>query len=62
MGVASAQTSFKSTAEYSFVREQFGVPIGRFEGIQEEMADIAGKTFVLEAMRVLTTEGLNLRS
>ena len=59
MGVASAQTALKSTAEYSFVREQFGVPIGRFEGIQEEVADIAGKTFVLEAMRVLTTEGLN---
>jgi acyl-CoA dehydrogenase len=36
------------------------VPIGRFEGIQEKLADIAGKTFVLEAMRVLTTEGLGL--
>lgn len=60
MGVATAQTAFKSTAEYSFVREQFGVPIGRFEGIQEKLADIAGKTFVLEAMRVLTTEGLGL--
>ena len=60
MGVASAQNAFKSTAEYSFVREQFGVPIGRFEGIQEQLADIAGKTFVLEAMRVLTTEGLGL--
>ena len=58
MGVASAQSAFKSTAEYSFVREQFGVPIGRFEGIQEKLADIAGKTFLLEAMRVLTTEGL----
>jgi alkylation response protein AidB-like acyl-CoA dehydrogenase len=58
MGVATAQSAFKSTAEYSFVREQFGVPIGRFEGIQEKMADIAGKTFLLEAMRVLTTEGL----
>jgi len=60
MGVASAQSALKSTAEYSFVREQFGVPIGRFEGIQEKLADIAGKTFVLEAMRVLTTEGLGL--
>ncbi|MFT4995106.1 MAG: alkylation response protein AidB-like acyl-CoA dehydrogenase [Paraglaciecola sp.] len=60
MGVASAQSALKSTAEYSFVREQFGVPIGRFEGIQEKQADIAGKTFVLEAMRVLTTEGLGL--
>lgn len=58
MGVASAQSAFKATAEYSFVREQFGVPIGRFEGIQEKIADIAGKTFLLEAMRVLTTEGL----
>ncbi|WJG08476.1 acyl-CoA dehydrogenase [Aliiglaciecola sp. LCG003] len=60
MGVASAQSAFKSTAEYSFVREQFGVPIGRFEGIQDKLADIAGKTFVLEAMRVLTTEGLGI--
>ena len=60
MGVASAQSAFKSTAEYSFVREQFGVPIGRFEGIQDKLADIAGKNFVLEAMRVLTTEGLGL--
>lgn len=60
MGVASAQSAFKSTAEYAFVREQFGLPIGRFEGIQEKLADIAGKTFLLEAMRVLTTEGLGL--
>jgi acyl-CoA dehydrogenase len=60
MGTASAHTALKSTAEYCFVREQFGVPIGRFEGIQEKLADIAGKTFVLEAMRVLTTEGLGL--
>jgi alkylation response protein AidB-like acyl-CoA dehydrogenase len=58
MGVASAQSAFKSTSEYSFVREQFSVPIGRFEGIQDKLADIAGKTFLLESMRVLTTEGL----
>ncbi|MCF2949821.1 acyl-CoA dehydrogenase [Paraglaciecola aquimarina] len=60
MGTSSAQASFKSTAEYAFIREQFGVPIGRFEGIQEKLADMAGKTFVAEAMRVLTTEGLGL--
>lgn len=58
LGVATAQSAFKSTTEYSFVREQFGVPIGRFEGIQEKLADIAGKTYLLEAMRHLTTEGL----
>ena len=60
MGVATAQTAFKGASEYSFIREQFGLPIGRFEGIQEKLADIAGKTFLLESMRVLTTEGLNM--
>ncbi|MCC2614680.1 acyl-CoA dehydrogenase [Aestuariibacter halophilus] len=60
MGTASAHSALKSTAEYSFIREQFGLPIGRFEGIQEQLADIAGKTFILEAMRVLTTEGLGM--
>lgn len=60
MGVATAQSALKGTAEYAFIREQFGLPIGRFEGIQEKLADIAGKTFLLEAMRVLTTEGLGM--
>ncbi|AXR07373.1 acyl-CoA dehydrogenase [Salinimonas sediminis] len=60
MGVATAQSALKGAAEYSFVREQFGLPIGRFEGIQDKLADIAGKTFLLEAMRVLTTEGLGM--
>ncbi len=60
MGVATGQAALKASAEYSFVREQFGLPIGRFEGIQGKLADIAGKTFLLESMRVLTTEGLGL--
>lgn len=60
LGASSAQSAFKAATEYSFVREQFGVPIGRFEGIQEKLADMAGKTFLLEAMRQLTTEGLGL--
>lgn len=60
MGTATAQAAFKSATEYAFVREQFGVPIGRFEGIQEKLADMGGKTFLLEAMRILTTEGLGL--
>jgi alkylation response protein AidB-like acyl-CoA dehydrogenase len=58
MGCATGQSAFKATAEYAFIREQFGLPIGRFEGIQEKLADIAGKAFLLESMRVLTTEGL----
>ena len=60
LGVSVSQAALKSSSEYAFVREQFGVSIGKFEGIQEKLADIAGKTFLQESMRLLTTEGLGL--
>ncbi|ATC97052.1 acyl-CoA dehydrogenase [Pseudoalteromonas tunicata] len=60
LGCSTSQVALKSASEYAAVREQFGLSIGQFEGIQEKLADIAGKTFLQEAMRVLTTEGLGL--
>jgi len=60
LGVSTAQVALKSASEYAAVREQFGLSIGQFEGIQEKLADIAGKTYLQEAMRVLTTEGLGM--
>ncbi|WP_076410677.1 acyl-CoA dehydrogenase [Shewanella sp. UCD-KL12] len=60
LGASVSQCSFKSSAEYAAVREQFGLSIGKFEGIQEKLADIAGKTYLQESMRVLTTEGLGI--
>ncbi|MBD1583085.1 acyl-CoA dehydrogenase [Pseudoalteromonas sp. S16_S37] len=60
LGVSTSQVALKSASEYAAVREQFGLSIGQFEGIQEKLADIAGKTYLQEAMRVLTTEGLGM--
>ncbi|MEC4088976.1 acyl-CoA dehydrogenase [Pseudoalteromonas rubra] len=60
LGVSTSQVALKSASEYAAVREQFGLAIGQFEGIQEKLADIAGKTYLQEAMRVLTTEGLGM--
>jgi acyl-CoA dehydrogenase len=60
LGVSTSQAAFKSASEYAAVREQFGLSIGQFEGIQEKLADIAGKTYLQESMRVLTTEGLGM--
>lgn len=60
LGCSTAHVALKSASEYAAVREQFGLSIGLFEGIQEKLADIAGKTYLQEAMRVLTTEGLGL--
>jgi acyl-CoA dehydrogenase len=60
LGCSTSHVALKSASEYAAVREQFGLSIGQFEGIQEKLADIAGKTYLQEAMRVLTTEGLGL--
>jgi acyl-CoA dehydrogenase len=41
------------------VRSQFGIPIGKFEGIQERLARIAGIAYTLDAARRLTCAGLD---
>ena len=39
---------------YAAVRRQFGTPIGKFEGIEEPMARIAGHVYTMEAARIYT--------
>jgi acyl-CoA dehydrogenase len=46
-----AQMTARSVGAYAAVRQQFGLPIGRFEGIEEPLARIAGATYLLEATR-----------
>jgi alkylation response protein AidB-like acyl-CoA dehydrogenase len=49
-----AKLCYRSSGAYASIREQFHVPIGEFEGIQASLARIAGYTFLLESMRVVT--------
>ncbi|HJO02355.1 MAG TPA: acyl-CoA dehydrogenase [Acidobacteriota bacterium] len=44
---------------YASVRHQFGMSIGKFEGIQEPLARIAGAAYVLEAARRYTNGALD---
>jgi acyl-CoA dehydrogenase len=44
---------------HASIRKQFGVPIGRFEGIEEPLARIAGFNYILEAMRRYTLGALD---
>lgn len=43
---------------YAAVRKQFGLPIGKFEGIEEPLARIAGYAYILEAARKFTCGAL----
>jgi acyl-CoA dehydrogenase len=42
------------TGAYSVVRQQFGLSIGKFEGIEEPLARIGGLTYLMDAARIYT--------
>jgi acyl-CoA dehydrogenase len=44
---------------YARIREQFHVPIGRFEAIEERLGRIAATTYLLDAARRLTCAGID---
>ncbi len=51
---AGAKYAARVVGAYSVVRQQFGTAIGRFAGIEEPLARLAGLSYLLEASRVLT--------
>lgn len=54
-----AQLVARAVGAYASVRQQFGLAIGKFEGIEEPLARIAGFNYILEAQRRFTCGGLD---
>src|ERR1700756_2379478 len=59
LSAAGAAYAARSSGAYARVREQFGIPIGRFEGIEEPLARIAASAYLLDGARRLTCAALN---
>ncbi len=59
LSAAGAAYAARTTGAYARIREQFNVPIGKFEGIEEPLARIAGTAYLLDAARRLTCAALN---
>jgi acyl-CoA dehydrogenase len=59
LGTAIGHLTARTTGAYSYVRKQFGLSIGRFEGVAEGLGRIGGLTYLLEASRTLTTTALD---
>ncbi|NHA14865.1 acyl-CoA dehydrogenase [Thioalkalivibrio sp. XN279] len=60
LGTAGSKMAARMTGAYARVRRQFKIPIGRFEGIEEPLARIAGVTYRMDAARILTATALAL--
>ena len=57
--VGAAKGVYRAASAHAAVRRQFGLPIGKFEGIEEPLARIGGFTYIMEAARKYTNGGLD---
>ncbi|MBS7661149.1 acyl-CoA dehydrogenase [Pseudomonas lalucatii] len=60
VGTGAAKFTSLTSGQYSQVREQFGVPLAAFEGIQEALARIAGNAWLMDSARILTAHAVDL--
>jgi acyl-CoA dehydrogenase len=56
---AGAKITARLVGAHAAVRKQFGIPVGHFEGVGEVLGRIAGMTYMIDALRTLTTSSLN---
>lgn len=52
--VGSSKTVYLGVSAHAAVRRQFGLPIGKFEGIEEPLARIGGFVYLMDAARIYT--------
>jgi len=60
LSAAGTALAARTTGAYARVREQFDLPIGKFEGVQERLARLAANAYLLDAARRFTCAGLQL--
>ncbi len=59
LGTAATKFAARMSGTYARVRQQFNMPIGRFEGVEEVLGRLAGQAYATESARRLTVAGLD---
>ena len=54
LSAGGGKLACRATGAYARIRKQFRTPIGRFEGVEEPLARMAGYTYQMEAARKMT--------
>jgi acyl-CoA dehydrogenase len=55
-----AQLTARAVGGYARIRQQFGMPIGRFEGVEEALTRIGAFTYLMDATRKMTAGAVDL--
>jgi acyl-CoA dehydrogenase len=59
LSVGAVELAARVVSAYGVIREQFDLPIGRFEGVEEPLARIAGLAYLMNAARTLTASAID---
>ncbi len=59
LSVGGAKMASRTTGAYARVRTQFGLPIGKFEGVEMPLARILGNAYIMDAGRLMTLMALD---
>ncbi len=57
--VGGAKAAVAVTGPYSMVRQQFGIQIGRMEGVEEKVGKMAGLAYMLDGARIYACSALD---
>ena len=60
LSTGAGKLACRATGAYARIRKQFKLPIGRFEGVEEALARIAGFTYMMDAARTATAQAVDL--
>jgi len=60
LGTAGGKMSALMSGAYARIRKQFDIPIGQFEGIEEPLARIGGRSYRMDSARMLTLVALDM--
>ena len=59
LGTSGGKMAALMSGAYARIRKQFDLPIGQFEGIEEPLARIGGRTYRMDSARMLTLVALD---
>ncbi len=60
LSTGGVKLAARTTGAYGRVRKQFGLSVGKFEGVQEALGRIAGFAYLMESMRRLTAVAVDM--
>ena len=60
LNTGMAKVAARCVGAYARVRQQFKMPIGKFEGVEEALTRIAARTYLMDACRIMTAGAVDL--